>query len=95
MPYATINGHSLYYTIIPPESSPPKATLFFVHGLGSTSSYYYPILPYLTDYNCVLFDNFGAGRSESSGKGTSVKGIAEDVLGLMQEVGVQRGVVVG
>ena len=97
MPYATINNHSLHYTIVPPASSPPKATLFFVHGLGSTSSYYYPILPYLTEYNCVLFDNFGAGRSETPGKGegTSVKGMAEDVLGLMREVGVERGIVVG
>ena len=45
----------------------------------------------------MLFDNFGAGRSKTPGKGegTSVKGIAEDVLGLMREVGVERGVVVG
>ncbi|KAH0837553.1 hypothetical protein AYO21_05041 [Fonsecaea monophora] len=101
MPFATINGHSLHYTDIAPasssssqSSSPP--TLIFVHGLGSTQNYYFPIFPFLTSYRCIIFDNYGAGRSTfEHGTETSIPSIASDVLGLLTHLGVDRAIVLG
>ncbi|KIX94882.1 uncharacterized protein Z520_09572 [Fonsecaea multimorphosa CBS 102226] len=102
MPFATINGHSLHYTDIAPASSsssqspasPP--TLIFVHGLGSTQNYYFPIFSFLTSYRCIIFDNYGAGRSAlQPGTETSIPSIASDVLGLLSHLGVERAIVVG
>ena len=96
MPFATINGHSLHYTDIAPSGEQsPNLTLIFVHGLGSTQNYYFPIFPYLTSYRCIIFDNYNAGRSQSDGKETSVPIIAKDVLGLLDHVKVDKAIVVG
>jgi pimeloyl-ACP methyl ester carboxylesterase len=96
MPFAKINNHNLHYTdIAPANGQPAKLTLIFVHGLGSTQNYFFPIFPYLTAYRCVIFDNYNAGRSECDGGEVSVEGMGRDVLGLMGWLGVERGVVVG
>ncbi|KAK5047818.1 hypothetical protein LTR84_006483 [Exophiala bonariae] len=102
MPFANINGHSLHYTDIAPLSSSSTTStphvLIFIHGLGSTQNYYFPIFPHLTAYRCIVFDNYGAGRSPytaSTRKETSISLIANDVLGLLDHLGVQRAVAVG
>ncbi|KIW31137.1 uncharacterized protein PV07_02811 [Cladophialophora immunda] len=100
MPFATINGHSLHYTDIAPASSssqpPSPHTLIFVHGLGSTQNYYFPVFPFLTSYRCIIFDNYGAGRSAfQAGTETSIPSIASDVLGLLSHLGVEKAAVLG
>ncbi len=96
MPFADINGHSLHYTDIAPASNKEASlTLIFVHGLGSTQNFYFPIFPYLTSYRCIIFDNYGAGRSKYTGKATSIPLIAQDVLGLLDHLKVPKAVVVG
>ena len=100
MPYATINDHSLHYTDLQPTNkTSAKLTLIFVHGLGSTQNYFFPILPPLLDagYRCVTFDNYGAGRSKfsSSSSKTSIESIAADVGGLLNHLSIQSAVVVG
>jgi len=98
MPFATINGHSLHYTDIAP-SEPAPQTIIFVHGLGSTQNYYHPIIhPYLSSFRCIVFDNYGAGRSsydEAVQQETSIPLIAKDVLGLLDHLRVSKAVVVG
>lgn len=97
MPFATVNGHSLHYTDIPPSSdTPSQYTLIFVHGLGSTQNYYFPILSYLTSHRCILFDNYGAGRSAyEPGTETSVDSIGKDALGLLDHLKVDQAIAVG
>ena len=96
MPFANINGHSLHYTDIAPSGDKEaKLTLVLVHGLGSTQNYYFPIFPYLTSYRCIIFDNYGAGRSKYDGGETSIPLIAKDVLGLLDHLKVQKAVMVG
>ncbi|EXJ91081.1 hypothetical protein A1O1_04188 [Capronia coronata CBS 617.96] len=96
MPFAKINNHSLHYTdIAPTGDQEPKLTLILVHGLGSTQNYYFPIFPYLANYRCIVFDNYGAGRSVYDGGETSIPSIAQDVLGLLDHLGVPKAVVVG
>jgi len=99
MPFAKIDGRDLHYTDYASSSGSAAAlTIVFVHGLGSTQNYYGPILPYLTDYRCITFDNYGAGRSKYYSElhpDTSIEQIADDVLGLMDFLRVDKAVVVG
>lgn len=99
MPYATINNHKLHYTDISPSSSASSTssnpTIIFVHGLGSTQNYYFPIFPYLTSYRCIIFDNYNAGASQSDGGETSIPSIGKDVLSLLDHLSVSKAVVVG
>ena len=96
MPFATVNNHSLHYTdIAPANDAKPKQTLIFIHGLGSTQNYYFPIFSHLTQYRCIIFDNYNAGRSQSDGKDTTVPSIAQDVLGLLGHLNVPSAIVVG
>ena len=111
MPFTTIpsTSHRLHYTDYPPTDTKPKATLLFIHGLGSTQNYYLPIIPGLNQrgFRCVVFDSWLAGRSvpvdatgwtKAEEGGTSVAAIAKDGLGVLEAVGVGEGakvVVVG
>ncbi|KAK5069556.1 hypothetical protein LTR64_008237 [Lithohypha guttulata] len=99
MPFARIDGIEIHYTDTPPSSSNATSlTIVFVHGLGSTQNYYGPILPYLTRYRCVTFDNYGAGRSRYYSElhpDTSIEAIAGNVLGLMDHLAIDKAVVVG
>lgn len=101
MPYITVNNHSLHYsdssTNQQASDSPPKATIILVHGLGSTQNYYFPILPDLSSYRCITFDNYGAGRSKlvSGQPESSIPLIASDVLALMDALNVPKAIIVG
>ena len=96
MPFATINNHSLHYTDIAPSNIPSPQTLILIHGLGSTQNYYFPIFPYLTSYRCIIFDNYGAGRSPyTPGTETSIPSIGKDVIGLLDHLNVDKAVVIG
>jgi pimeloyl-ACP methyl ester carboxylesterase len=55
MPFATVNNHRLHYTDIAPSSSTQSSphTLIFVHGLGSTQNYYFPIFQYRESLPCL------------------------------------------
>lgn len=99
MPFAKIDGRELHYTdYVPSSSSAGALTIVFVHGLGSTQNYYGPVLPYLSEYRCITFDNYGAGRSKYHSEtypDTSIEQIADDVLGIMEYLRVDKAVVVG
>jgi pimeloyl-ACP methyl ester carboxylesterase len=89
MPFITVNNHTLHYTDTEPSTgTSPKATIIFIHGLGSTSSYFFPILPHLSSYRCINFDNYGAGRSHvTTPPGPhSITAIAADVLSLLDHL---------
>ncbi|RMZ89482.1 hypothetical protein DV736_g3295, partial [Chaetothyriales sp. CBS 134916] len=101
MPFATVNNHQLHYTDLAPSVSaasptaPTSPTLIFVHGLGSSQNYFFPILPYLAAYRRILFDNYNAGRSQSDGGDTSIGSIGQDVLALLDHLHVDKAVVIG
>ncbi|PGH20100.1 hypothetical protein AJ80_03668 [Polytolypa hystricis UAMH7299] len=100
MPFKTINSKSLYYTLTPgsstasPSSSP--ITILFIHGLGSSSSFYYPIIPHLSQlgFRCLALDTHGSGASAYSGTGNSIASIAADALGLLDALDIKQDVVV-
>ena len=109
MPYLTLSDQRrIHYTDTPPKSpsstittaddkAPPTATtIIFVHGLGSTENYFFPIFPHLPTYRLLTFDNYGAGRSAlvPAAPATSVALIAADALSLLDHLAVRDPVVV-
>lgn len=99
MPFANIEGRQIHYTVYEPENAAsPAQTLIFVHGLGSTQNYYAPIVPFLSKYRCITFDNYAAGRSKYYAElapDTSVQLISHDVLALLDHLKVDKAVVIG
>jgi pimeloyl-ACP methyl ester carboxylesterase len=110
MPFITVNGKWLNYADTKPSDSPASSmmttttttttttAIIFVHGLGSTQNYFFPILPYLDAYRCITFDNYGAGRSKFDPgvfAAHSVESIAADVLGILDHLKIATAVVVG
>lgn len=101
MPFAKIEGRDLHYTDTAPTSKNASGlSIVFVHGLGSTQNFYGPILPYLTDYRCVTFDNYAAGRSKHLPASevkleTSIEQIGADVIGIMDHLKIEKAILVG
>jgi pimeloyl-ACP methyl ester carboxylesterase len=102
MPFISVHGKKLHYADTKPDAPSAAAaaahTIVFVHGLGSTQNYFFPILPHLAacEYRCITFDNYGAGRSGFDRREEhSIESIGRDVVGLLDALHVARAVVVG
>jgi 3-oxoadipate enol-lactonase len=91
MPTATINGSSIQF-----ESQGDGPPIVFVHGLGGTSNVWHAQRVTLSRYfRVVALDLPGSGRSDKSRKAYSIDGWADDVAGLMDQLGLHDAVVVG
>lgn len=97
MPTVTVNNHEIYYADSHPDGAPANGSTFiFIHGLGSSQNYYFPILPYLeTQHRCIALDTYGSARSTYTGQPVSIESIAADVVGVLDALKVAQAVVVG
>lgn len=98
MPFVQAGSHSLHYTDSHPTGPPTSSglTFIFVHGLGSSQNYYFPVIPHLTpSHRCITIDTYGAARSPYTNDAVSIPSIAEDVIGVLDALNVPRSVVVG
>lgn len=98
MPFATINGHQLHFTDrkeTESERGSDRPPILMIHGLGSSQNFYMPVIPYLPNYRCIALDTYGAARSKSHGESLTLEQLAEDVVGLMDHLGIQKAVVAG
>lgn len=95
MSLITVNSKPLFYTLTPASSRPSSLTLLFLHGLGSTSSFFAPITPLLSaaGHACLTFDTHGSGLSRYTGAGNSIPSIAADALALLAALGITTNVV--
>ncbi|KAI5306810.1 hypothetical protein KEM56_007019 [Ascosphaera pollenicola] len=98
MPYFKgYQGKQLFFTNNQPEiPQASSVSLLFIHGLGASSSYYFPIIPSLTakGYRCITMDTYGNGLSTYTGAENSIKTIANDALALLEDLNVTKNVVV-
>ncbi|KAK2751454.1 hypothetical protein FQN55_000729 [Onygenales sp. PD_40] len=96
MPFTTVNSKCLYYTLTPGSPTGSPITVLFIHGLGSASSFYYPIIPHISQlgFHCLALDTNGSGASPYSGTGNSITSIAADALGLLDALDIKQDVVV-
>ncbi|KAF6224383.1 hypothetical protein HO133_010960 [Letharia lupina] len=94
MPYLTIPHGRIFYTDFPPHDSPPRATLIFHHGLGSTHAFYRSITPALTspphNFRCITYDTISSGLSDLASEPQSMQGLAQDAIEVLDELGVKE-----
>jgi len=93
MPFATANGIRLYYEWHGVESGTP---VVLVMGLGGDSTGWPFQLAALAPHRRVLvFDNRGAGRSDAPDIPYTSRSMADDLLALLDALGVERAHLVG
>ncbi|MCL6477662.1 MAG: alpha/beta hydrolase [Peptococcaceae bacterium] len=87
MPYVNANGIRIYY-----EVKGRGFPLVMLTGLSGNASWWEPGLidTLAEDYQVVLLDNRGAGRSDSPDMEYSIGMFAADTLGLMDELGIAK-----
>lgn len=97
MPFLQANNHRLNYADSHPDGAPTNGhTFIFIHGLGSSQNYYFPVVPHLTEkHRCVTLDTYGAARSPLTNDPISIPGIADDVIGVLDALKVAKAIVVG
>lgn len=95
MPSVNVNGKSVFYTIDQNDDNPAKTTALLIHGLGSSSCFYKSITPSLkSTARCISLDTPGSGLSELGKTEQSLPSIAQDAVGLLDELQVREKVVV-
>lgn len=91
MAKAQINGINLYYK----EYGQGEA-LILIPGMGvDHKGWLYQVPVFKRHYRVILFDPRSLGRSERPRQLYDVKTMADDVLGLMDRLGIQRAHIMG
>ena len=89
--WASVNGARLYW-----ERHGSGAPLLWITGFTISSEVFRPILPlYDRDFDCVLYDNRGSGRSRSAPALTSMPQLAADAAGILDHAGLESAHVYG
>ncbi|KND86858.1 3-oxoadipate enol-lactonase 2 [Tolypocladium ophioglossoides CBS 100239] len=96
MPFLRIEDQELYYTWTPSTDGP---TILFIHGLGSSNSFYASIIPSLVQngYPCLAFDTPGSALSKYRGKDSDPEMICGAAVALISTLDLdsKRIIVVG
>jgi len=92
MPFIQLNGHKFHYWL---NGEGPD--LVMIHGLGGNLAVWHlRIVPNLDEHFRILtFDLRGHGRSDESETGYSTNMAAEDLLHLMDALGIEKTHMVG
>lgn len=91
MPTVPIRDINVYY-----EESGSGEPLILIMGLGGDLQAWALQVPALArHFRVITLDNRGAGRTSSPDKPYSIAGMAEDVAGLMDHLGIARANVLG
>ena len=93
MPYANVNGLSLYYEIEGESNAPP---VLLIIGLSGDHRGWGPLPSLLkASYRVISFDNRDSGLSQRADSPYAIRDMAEDAAGLLKELSIARAHVVG
>ena len=98
MPYATIKARQIHYfdSKVLHHATNDRPAIFMIHGLGSSQNYWMPVISRLSSkFRCIALDSYGAGRSKSEGEQLGLDEMADDVVGLMEVLSIQKAVIAG
>ncbi|PTB65787.1 alpha/beta-hydrolase [Trichoderma citrinoviride] len=105
MPFLKLQDRDrqLYYNFAAPQNAASDSTkittLVLIHGLGSSSSFYAPVIPRLVEagYSCLALDSHGSGLTKLTGEGGSIDTIIDDVGAAISALNIppSRAVIVG
>ncbi|KAF2640431.1 alpha/beta-hydrolase [Massarina eburnea CBS 473.64] len=97
MPFLQVGYKKIHYTDLKPEENEGRETFIFIHGLGSSQGYYHAVATGLQghDFRAITFDTTGAKNSPYTQIEQSIQSLADDVIGILDALGVSKAVVVG
>ena len=91
MPEAKINGITINYTV-----EGRGEPLIMIIGLGSDqSNWRLQIGAFKKYYRTITFDNRGAGKSDRPAGPYTIKMMADDTIGLMDSLGIEKAHIIG
>jgi pimeloyl-ACP methyl ester carboxylesterase len=90
MPFARINGIDLYY-----ETQGSGDPLLLIPGLGSDATTWAPFISSFEEYQTIIVENRGSGRSEKPAGPYSTGMMAEDAAALLVHLGIERTHIIG
>ncbi len=91
MPTTRVNDIDVYY-----EAAGEGAPVLLIPGLGVDVNYFRKIIVRLaTNHRVVAFDPRGAGQSGKPDEPYTIDGMADDAVGLLAHLGVDRITVIG
>ena len=91
--YATLNGAEIAYAVTGPGTGEP---VVLVHGGDANSEHWaFQVATLADQYRVILLDSRGHGRSPYNGETMTYAQLADDVLALLDLLGVERTHLVG
>ncbi len=92
MPYLNSRGQQLWYT----DSGSGAVTLVFIHGfLMDETMFDQQTAEFADDYRCITVDSRCHGLTNESSDDFTLWDLADDVIAVLDHLGVDRSVVVG
>jgi len=91
VPKATINGINMYY-----EVHGKGVPLVMIQGFaGNHQAWFFQTPVFKKYYKVIIFDNRGIGRTDKSSEPYTIETMAEDVIGLMDYLNIDKAHVLG
>ena len=92
MPKIEVNGFELYY-----ETYGEGFPIVFIMGLSANSDWWQSdfIEAFSKKFQVIVLDNRGAGRSSDPGEDYTMQTLADDVIGLLNALAIQKAHVLG
>ena len=91
MPVAKVNGIKINYRV-----EGKGQPLVLISGASSTLRLWKPqVEPFTAHFKLIRFDNRGAGKSDKPEGSYSTREMAEDTIGLMDYLGIDKAIILG
>src|SRR4030042_2301653 len=91
MPRANVNGTNIYYGVHG-QGEP----LVMIMGFGGgCRGWYFQTRAFKKHYRVIIFDNRGIGKSDKATEPYTIRTMASDILGLMDNLGIEKANVLG
>jgi pimeloyl-ACP methyl ester carboxylesterase len=91
MPHVQRNGVSVYY-----ESHGQGTPIVFLHPFSTNGNiWYFQHYTFAQDYQCIIVDHRGHGRSDKPEQGYAISEMAADVAAILDELKIDKTILVG
>ena len=92
MPHADVNGQRIWFE----DSGGDGPPVLFAHGfLMDSTMWEHQVAALGGDFRCIAYDERGWGRTEFDGKPFDYWDLADDAVGLLDHLGIERAALVG
>jgi 3-oxoadipate enol-lactonase len=92
MPHADVNGQRTWFE----DTGGDRPPVLFAHGFLMDTEMWGPQVDALRgDFRCITYDERGWGRTEFDGLPFDYWDLADDAVGLLDHLGIERAAVVG